>query len=83
MRSVVVLPAPFGPTRPKISPGVDGQIDARHGERAVVALHEAFGADDLRHGLMSPLIDRSRLNPTESLASLMNRTSTVPVVAST
>ena len=30
MRSVVVLPAPFGPRKPKISPGADLEVDAAH-----------------------------------------------------
>ena len=44
---------------------LDGQVDAGHGERAVVALDQALGADDLGH-FTSPVIARSRLNPTPS-----------------
>src|SRR5688572_12563355 len=59
-----------------------GQVDAGYGERAVVALDQTLGPDDLRH-FTSPVIDRSRLNPTPSLLSLTSRISTVPVAGST
>ena len=29
MRIAVVLPAPFGPSRPRISPALNAQVDAR------------------------------------------------------
>ncbi len=82
MRRVVVLPAPLGPDQAEDLALVDAQIDAGDGERAVVALDEALGPDDLGH-FTSPVIARSRLNPMTSLFSLTNRMSTVPVAGST
>ena len=45
IRMVVVLPAPFGPSRPKISPSptLKRRLD---GGRRAIALGEAFGLDD-------------------------------------
>ena len=37
MRSVVVLPAPSGPTRPKISPRADLEIQVIHGRQLAEA----------------------------------------------
>ena len=52
MPAVVVLPAPFGPSRPKISPGLDAQVEPVHGREvgARVDLGQVLGADD-RAGL--------------------------------
>ena len=58
MRSVVVLPAPLGPTRPKISPWADVEVEAGDGDRPVVALHEARGPDDARHRTVPAMRDR-------------------------
>ena len=44
---VVVLPAPFGPSSPKISPRADGKRDAVDDGRAVVALGEVLRLDDV------------------------------------
>ena len=67
IRSVVVLPAPFGPTRPKISPSLDAEVDAGHRDRPVVALDEALGPDDGAHSIV-PVIGHVDLNPTPSVA---------------
>ncbi len=81
MRRVVVLPAPFGPDQPEDLAGLDLQVDAGHGERAVVALDQALGPDDRTHST-SPVMAISKLNPVCS-CSLTKRTRTVPVAGST
>ena len=43
---VVVLPAPFGPSRPKISPRADRERDVVHGRDAAVALGQTLRLDD-------------------------------------
>ena len=52
MRRVVVFPAPLGPTSPKISPAIDGEVHAGDGDRPVVALDQALGADDGGHPMV-------------------------------
>ena len=49
MPAVVVLPAPLGPSSPKISPGVDGQVkvvDRQHVAR--IDLGELLAANDFK-----------------------------------
>ena len=43
---MVVLPAPFGPSRPKTSPARDLEIDAVDGGDVAVALDQAADPDD-------------------------------------
>ena len=45
IRSVVVLPAPFGPSTPKISPRLDVEVDAVDGALVAEGLHQAAGVD--------------------------------------
>ena len=47
IRSVVVLPAPFGPRNPKVSPGRDGQIERVDGNRVAEPLRQVTAG----HGL--------------------------------
>ncbi len=42
MRMRVDLPAPFGPSRPKISPARHGEIQVIHGEKIAEALGQIF-----------------------------------------
>ena len=49
MRSVVVLPAPSGPTSPKISPARDRQVQMVHRRQLAEAPGEAAGFDDGFH----------------------------------
>ncbi len=42
MRITVVLPAPFGPRKPKHSPSRNGNIDAVHGTETVVILDQVM-----------------------------------------
>ena len=44
--TVVVLPAPFGPSRPKTSPPGDVEVDAVDGDEVAVALDQSADADD-------------------------------------
>ena len=47
IRMVLVLPAPFGPRKPKASPGAHVEVDAVDGGEAVrVALRQAAGMDE-------------------------------------
>ena len=62
MRRVVVLPAPFGPDQPEDLAGIDVQVHAGHGERAVVALDQALGPDDGAHST-SPVIASVEAEP--------------------
>ncbi len=48
MRSVVVLPAPLGPRKPKIGAGRHGELDAVQGGLAAVALGQAAQLDARR-----------------------------------
>ena len=50
MRMSVDLPAPFGPSRPKISPCVDGEIQRVHGAEIAEALGQVFNFDG-EHGV--------------------------------
>ena len=43
--TVVVLPAPLGPSRPKHSPRAHLEVEPVHGDDVVVALHEPAAAD--------------------------------------
>ena len=45
MRIVELLPAPFGPRKPKVSPAFDGEVDAVDGDEVAVALGEAVRLD--------------------------------------
>ena len=49
MRSVVVLPAPSGPTSPKISPARHRQVEMVHRRQLAEALGQAAGFDDGFH----------------------------------
>ncbi len=82
MRRVVVLPAPFGPDEAEDLAGRHRQVDARHRQRAVVALDQALGTNDLGHRTV-PVIERSNWKPIPSLRSLTNRARTVPAAGST
>ena len=57
IRSVVVLPAPLGPRKPKTSPAATAQVDAAHGLDRLLALAErsaqAAGLDNVVHGRAS------------------------------
>ena len=79
---MVVFPAPFGPTRPKISPGSTARSIACDGDRPVVALDQALGPHDGAHPT-TPDSSTPRLKLTLSTFSLTKRTSSVPVVGST
>ena len=76
------LAGAVGPDQPEDLALVDGQVDAGHGDRPVVALDQALGADDRAHST-SPVMEMSIANPTPSVSSLTKRTSTVPDVGST
>ena len=52
IRSVVVLPAPFGPTSPKISPSSMSRSTPATASVPVVALDEALGPDDGAHSIV-------------------------------
>ena len=82
IRSVVVLPAPFGPTSPKISPSADVEVEAGDGERLVVALHEARRPHDAGHRTV-PSMRIGNWNEIWSWRSLTNLTWTSPLAAST
>ena len=45
---VDVLPAPFGPRKPKLSPGVDLEVDAVDGREVAEALHQPACGDERR-----------------------------------
>ena len=45
LRSVVVLPAPFGPTRPSTSPARDVEREAAHGREVAVDFGEPLDVD--------------------------------------
>ena len=48
MSTVVVLPAPFGPTSPTIFAGRDVETDAVHGPHLAERLFEALDLKDAR-----------------------------------
>ena len=50
MRSVVVLPAPLGPRRPKMEPVGNGQADAVHGALLGEVLDQVDGFDGILTG---------------------------------
>ena len=81
MRSVVVLPAPFGPTSPKTPLG-DIEVEAGHRERPVVSLDETGGVHDAGHRIV-PLISIGSWKPTCCWPSSTNLTRTSPVAGST
>ena len=61
---MVVLPAPFGPRKPRISPFSTRKRDPVHGRRAAVPLREAL---DLDHAVSSPrLLSLGRAGPRRS-----------------
>ena len=45
IRTAVVLPAPLGPSTPRIVPGRDAQVDAGEGDGRAEALGQALGLD--------------------------------------
>ena len=49
MRSVVVFPAPSGPTSPKISPRLDGEVQMVHRRQLAEAPGQAARLDDRVH----------------------------------
>ena len=69
------LAGAVGPDQAEDLAGLDGQVDAGDGQRAVVALDEALGANDRGHSTV-PVIERSNWKPIPSLRSLTNRTRT-------
>ena len=71
------LASPVRADEPEDLPGLDGEVDAGHGDRAVVALDETVGPDDGGHRTF-PVMDRSKAKPTPSWRSLTKRTSTAP-----
>ena len=84
--TVVVLPAPFGPSSPKISPRRDVEVDAVDGLDVAVALGQAadaddrFGRDGGAHRRMVPSLGRGpcashRSGPGRSGRSPSRRTS--------
>ena len=50
MRMVVVLPAPFGPRKPKTSPFSTEKFEIAHGGEVAVFLAELVKRDHLMHG---------------------------------
>ena len=52
IRIVELLPAPFGPRKPNVSPALDREVDPVDGGEVAVALGQALGVDHrlVRHG---------------------------------
>ena len=62
MRSSVVLPAPFGPSRPGDA-AVEGEVDVGEGAGAAVALADAGELDGARRPLTTPPPAAGRRRP--------------------
>ena len=76
------LPGPVRADEPEDLARLDVQVDAGHGDRAVVALGEALGRDDRAHWTVpSSWIWNEK--PTPFWSPARNRTRTVPEVGST
>ena len=69
IRTAVVLPAPFGPSRPKTLPCLDAEVDAAKGFDVAVALAQAGGLDG-GAGTLSTLAAAPGWRRTHSLAGV-------------
>jgi hypothetical protein len=75
------LPGAVGPHETEDLARLDREVDAGHGDRPVVALHQSIGSDDRAHPT-TPFSSTPRLKLALSI-SFTKRTSSVPVVGST
>ncbi len=73
----MVLPAPFGPSRPKVSPLQDVEVDAVDDDAGAVALGEAARGDD---GLAHRRPNLATAPTISSSAAPMTPTPTMPQV---